>query len=69
MAKKVKKKAKKNRFLYIFLLISTIYLIKNIILLGPIEPLIRYISIGVIIIINILIFIKVFLSHKKKKNT
>ena len=68
MATKVKKKAKKNSFLYLILLLSTIYLIRNIILLGPIEPLIRYISIGVIIFINILIFNKVFLVRKRRRN-
>ena len=69
MTKKIKKKkAKKSRFLYIFFLISSIYLIRNILLLGPIEPLVRYICIGIIIFINILIFNRVFLSKKKKKN-
>ena len=68
MAKKVKKKAKKSRFLYLFLLLSTIYLIRSILLLGPIEPLIRYLSIGIIILINISIFNKVFLSTKRRRN-
>lgn len=65
MSKRVKKKFRFSRFLYIFLLISTIYLIRNILLLGPIEPLIRYIVIGIIVLINLIIFSRVFLTRKK----
>lgn len=60
MAKKIKKKFKQNKFLSLLLIISTIYLIYNILLLGPIEKIIRYLIIGIIILINLLIILKSF---------
>lgn len=60
--KKKKKTLKINNLLKILVLISSIFLIYHISLLGPIEPIVRYIIIGIIIIINI-----IFLLIKKKK--
>ena len=65
MAKSTKKKFKINRVLSLLTIISSIYLIYNILLLGPIEPLIRYILIGIITIINIILLI---FSYKKGSN-
>lgn len=59
--KKKKVKFKLNNFLILLCILSSIYLTYYILELGPIEPLIRYIIIGVIILINILFF------KKKKK--
>lgn len=61
--KKKKTTFKINNLLILLVLISSFFLIYHILLLGPIEPLIRYIIIGVIIFINILFFVV-----KKKKN-
>lgn len=63
---KNRKKIIINKFIDILLLISSGYLIYNIVLLGPIEPLIRYIIIGLIIIFNIMITAKIFLKKTKK---
>ena len=57
MRKKKAKQIKFNNFLIILVLISSIFLIYNIMLLGPIEKTIRSIIIGIIIFINILFFI------------
>lgn len=54
-----------NNLLILLVLISSIFLIYHILLLGPIEKIIRYIIIIVIIIINILFFI--FKNKKSKK--
>lgn len=61
MAKK-KKKFKFNRLIALIVLLSSFYIIYNIILLGPIEPLIRYILIGILLIVDIIIFLKAFKS-------
>ncbi len=65
MRKKKAKQMKFNNLLIILVLISSIFLIYNIMLLGPIEKTIRSIIIGIIIFINILFFTK----KKKKKQT
>ncbi|MDD6224230.1 MAG: LCP family protein [bacterium] len=56
--KKIKKKTsfKINNFLILLCLISSIYLIYRILQLGPIEPVIRYIVIGIILVINFFFF-------------
>ena len=61
MAKK-KKKLKFNKLIALLVVLSSFYIIYNIILLGPIEPLIRYILIGIILIVDIIIFLKAFKS-------
>lgn len=48
---------KLNNLLICLVIISSLFLIYNILLFGPIEPLIRYLVIGLIIIINIVFFI------------
>lgn len=65
--KKAKKKTtlKINNLLIILVLISSLFLIYHILLLGPIEPIIRYIVIGIIVLINIIFF--TIKRHKKKK--
>ena len=67
MSTKKKKKTtfKFNNLLILLVLISSCFLIYHILLLGPIEPFIRYIIIGVIVIINILFFL--FKKKKSKK--
>jgi len=62
---RVKKKTtfKFNNFLILLCLISSIYLIYRIFQLGPIEPVIRYIVIGIIILINFFFF-----NKKRKMN-
>lgn len=54
--KKKKTTLKTNNLLIILTLISSLFLIYHILLLGPIEPIIRYILIGIIILINIVFF-------------
>ena len=54
--KKKTKSTKLNNILIILVLISSIFLIYNILLLGPIEKTIRYIIIGIILFINFLFF-------------
>ena len=61
--KKKKSTLKINNLLIILVLISSLFLIYHILLLGPIEKVIRYIAIGIIILINIIFFI-----IKRKKN-
>lgn len=61
--KKKKKTLKFNNLLILLVLISSIFLIYHILLLGPIEPKIRYLMIGVIIFINFLFFV-----FKRKKS-
>lgn len=62
--KKKKTTLKFNNLLILLVLISSSFLIYNILLLGPIEPLIRYIIIFIIILINLGFFI---LKKKKRK--
>lgn len=64
--KKKKKKTtlKFNNILILLVLISSCFLIYHILLLGPIEPVIRYIIIGFIILINLIFFI---IKQKKSK--
>jgi len=57
-----KKSFRINNLLILLVLISSLFLIYHILLLGPIEPLIRYIIIGIIILINV-----IFFSIKRKK--
>lgn len=54
-----------NNLLILLVLISSCFLIYHILLLGPIEPLIRYIIIGIIILVNFFFFI--FKQKKSKK--
>lgn len=61
--KKKKKKIKINNLLILLVLISSLFLIYHILLLGPIEPIIRYIIIGIIIILNF-----IFFTIKRKKS-
>ena len=62
--RKNKKTLKFNNILILLVLISSCFLIYHILLLGPIEPLIRYIFIGIIVLINFIFFIK---KQKKTK--
>lgn len=66
--KEPKKKFKFNRVLSIITILTSIYLIYNILLLGPIEKLIRYILIGIIIFINIIFLLCSFKCRNKLKN-
>ena len=61
--KKKKKKIRINNLLILLVLISSLFLIYHILLLGPIEPIIRYIIIGIIIILNF-----IFFTIKRKKS-
>ena len=63
--KKTKNKVNFNNLLILLVLISSGFLIYHILLLGPIEPRIRYIIIGVIVFINIVFF--AVKQNKKKK--
>ncbi|MEG2283700.1 MAG: LCP family protein, partial [Bacilli bacterium] len=49
-------------------LITSAYLIYQILLLGPIEPIIRYIIIGIISLIDLFIIIKIIKKNNKGKN-
>jgi len=51
----------------LLLLISSSYFIYNILLLGPIEPVLRYIATFILIVIDIVFILKYFLLFKKKK--
>lgn len=67
----VKKKKKKttfkvNNFLILLCFISSGYLIYRIFQLGPIEPILRYILIGLIILINLFFFYRKGKVKKKK---
>lgn len=67
---KVKKKKKKFKFIGLFsiiTMISSFYLIYNILLLGPIETGIRYALIGVILFINLIFIICSFKVHDTYK--
>ena len=66
-----KKKSKLAIILYIFLiiaLIGSLFAIYEIFLLSSIETLIRYIVIGILLLIDLALFIKVRNKKKKKKN-
>lgn len=67
MAKETKKKFKFNRVLSLITMLTSFYLIYNILLLGPIEKLIRYILIGVILFINFIFLIGSFKFKTKAK--
>lgn len=58
-------KPKYNAFMALIAIISSIFLIYHIMLLGPIEPLIRYIIIGIIIILNLFVVKKLFKRNSK----
>ena len=64
---KKKTKLQYSNILAIVFIIASIYLIQAILLFKKIETGIRYFIIGVILIIDILIFVKLFFSKKKKK--
>ena len=49
-------------------LVTNAYSIYNILLLGPIEPLIRYIIVGIMILIDLIIIIKLFIIYKRHRN-
>ena len=63
--KSKKLKPKYNIFVSLFTILSSIFLIYQILLLGPIEPIIRYVIIFIIIGIDFIIFKK---SFKKTKS-
>lgn len=63
---KKKKKLKLNNLLILLCIISSMYLIYRIYQFGPIEPLIRYIVIGVIIFIDLIFFYKKQKIKQKK---
>ncbi len=71
MAKRKKKKLKLNicSLLTLLSVITSAYLIYNILLLGPIEKIIRYVIVGTIVLLNIFIFNKNYslINNKKKK--
>ena len=60
-----KKKIKYDRILIFISILASLYFIRSILLLGPIEPLIRYILIGIILTADVLLFFKVM---KRKKH-
>lgn len=62
--KRKKRKIKFNNLLILLVLLSSLFLIYNILLLGPIETRIRYIIIGFIILVNIIFFL---IKQKKDK--
>jgi len=67
-----KQSIKKNKIIdicfIIITILSSIYLIYGIIQLGPIEKLIRYLFIGIIVIFDLIITINLFRKKKKKKS-
>lgn len=67
MAKETKKKFKFNRVLSLITILTSFYLIYSIMLLGPIEKLIRYILIGVILFINFIFLLGSFKCKTKVK--
>ena len=62
--KRKKRKIKFNNLLILLVLLSSLFLIYHILLLGPIETRIRYIIIGFIILVNIIFFL---IKQKKDK--
>lgn len=67
MAKEAKKKFKFNRVLSLITILTSFYLIYNILLLGPIEKLLRYLLIGIILVIDLIYLICSFKARKKAK--
>lgn len=65
MAKRKKKKTGFDKLLLILVLLSSIFLIYNILLLGPIEVNIRYIIIGIILFIDIIFL---YIKNSKKSS-
>ena len=55
------------KIIYLLVLISSCFSIYEILLLNSIEDVIRYIIIGIIIFINLLLLIKLFSTRKRKK--
>lgn len=68
MEKETKKKFKLNRVLSLITTLTSIYFIYNILLLGPIEKIIRYILITIIIILDIIYIICSFKIKRKAPN-
>lgn len=68
---KEKKKKKSTLIIDIFFVLATIissgYLIYGLTLLGPIEPVIRYIVIGFVSLFDLILIINLFRNKKKKK--
>ena len=68
---KEKKKNKKTLIIDIFFVLltvlSSIYLIFGLTQLGPIEPVIRYIIIGLVSLFDLILVINLFRKPKKKK--
>lgn len=67
MSKRSKKKFKFNRVLSLVMVLTSFYLIYSILLLGPIEKVLRYILIGIILLIDIIYSICSFKAKKKVK--
>ncbi len=66
--KNIKKvKLKYNNIVTLFAILTSAYLIYNILLLGPIEPTIRYILIALIVVINLFFFKKNKRNFKKQQ--
>ena len=71
--KKEKKKKKKKYRLWLFILtlitiLANFFAIYEILLLGPVEEVIRYVIIGVFLLIDLVFFLKMKKKRKKKEN-
>lgn len=70
--KSKKKKKKKYRFwlfiLTLIMLFANFFAIYEILLLGPVEEIIRYIVIGVFLLLDLVFFLKMKKKRKKKEN-
>ena len=71
--KKEKKKKKKKDRLWLFILtlitiLANFFAIYEILLLGPVEEVIRYVIIGVFLLIDLVFFLKMKKKRKKKEN-
>ena len=71
--KKEKKKKKKQYRLWLFILtlitiLANFFAIYEILLLGPVEEVIRYVIIGVFLLIDLVFFLKMKKKRKKKEN-
>ena len=69
--KKEKKKKKKKYRLWLFILtlitiLANFFAIYEILLLGPVEEVIRYVIIGVFLLIDLVFFLKMKKKRKKK---
>lgn len=64
---KIKKRFNVDKLLIILMIACSIYFIYSILLLGPIEKLIRYLLVAIIISIDILFFLKLTKKKRKKK--